>query len=86
MASHRGWRDFSIIISRIEMCVNEMQNLYNGISRLEKDKADIVDDAKRLADVKKILDIHPDYSVNWVRQRITKLSELKIWLKDNGYL
>jgi len=86
MATKRGWRDFSIIISRIEMCINEIQNLYNGVSRLEKDKADIVDDAVRLADVKKILDIHPDYSVNWVRQRITKLSELKTWLEDNGYL
>jgi len=86
MATKRGWRDFSVIISRIEMCINEMQNLYNGIVRLEKDKADIVDDADRLADVKKILDIHPDYSVTWVRQRITKLSELKTWLEDNGYL
>jgi len=86
MATKQGWRDFSVIISRIEMCVNEMQNLYNGINRLEKDKADIVDDASRLADVKKILDIHPDYSVTWVRQRITKLSELKTWLEDNRYL
>jgi len=86
MATKRGWRDFSVIISRIEMCVNEVQNLYNGISRLEKDKADIIDDAGRLADVKKIFDIHPDYSVTWVRQRIAKLSELKTWLEENGYL
>ena len=86
MASKKAWRDFSIIISRIEMCVNEMQTLYSGINRLEKDKADIVDDADRLADVKKILDIHPDYSVTWVRQRITKLSALKTWLEDNEYL
>jgi len=86
MASKEAWRDFSVIISRIEMCVNEIQALYNGISRLEKDKADIVDDADRLADLKKILDIHPDYSVTWARQRIAKLSELKTWLEDNGYL
>jgi len=86
MSTKRGWRDFSVIISRIEMCVNEVQTLYNGISRLEKDKADIVDDADRLADLKKILDIHPDYSVSWVRQRITKLSELKTWFEDNGYI
>jgi len=86
MATKQGWRDFSVVISRIEMCINEIQTLYNGISRLEKDKTDIVDDADRLADLKKILDIHPDYSVTWVRQRITKLSELKTWLEDNGYL
>ncbi len=86
MATKQGWRDFSVIISRIEMCINEMQSLYNGIARLEKDKADIVDDADRLAEVKKILDIHPDYSVTWVQQRITKLSELKTWLEDNGYI
>jgi len=86
MADKQGWRDFSVIISRIEMCTNEMQALYNGISRLEKDKAEIVDDTARLAEVKKILDIHPDYSVTWARQRIAKLSELKTWLDDNGYL
>lgn len=86
MATKEGWRDFSKIISRIEQCTYEVQNLYNGISRLEKDKVDIVDDAARLADVKKILDIHPSYSVTWVRQKITKLSELKQWLEDNGYI
>jgi len=86
MATKRGWRYVSVISSKRGRHFNEMKTIYNGISRLEKDKADIVDNADRLADVKKILDIHPDYSVNWVRQRITKLSELKTWLKDNGYL
>jgi len=86
MATKQGWRDFKVIIPRIEQCVDEIHTLFTEINRLEKDKADIVDDADRLADVKKILDIHPDYSVNWVRQRITKLSELKTWLEDNGYL
>jgi|GEM_PF-3617057 len=86
MATSQGWRDFSVIISRIEMCVNEIQILANGISRLEKDKAEIVDDAERLADVKGILDIHPDYSVTWFTTRFNKLKTLKTYLEDNGYL
>lgn len=86
MATKQGWQDFSIITSRIEQCADEIHTIFTEINRLEKDKTDIVDNADRLADVKKILDIHPDYSVTWVRQRITKLSVLKTWLEDNGYL
>lgn len=86
MATKQGWTDFRVIVSRIEQCADEIHTLFTEINRLEKDKADIVDDAARLANVKEILDIHPSYSVNWVRQRITKLSELKTWLEDNGYL
>lgn len=86
MATKQGWKDFNTIISRMKICIDNILELSNQIQRLEKNKDDIIDDAVRLADIKEILDIHPDYSVNWVQQRITKLSELKTWLEDNNYL
>lgn len=85
-ANKQAWRDFRIIIRSIEVTEGQIQQLYNYIEGVESEKAEIIDDVIRRDELIKILDIHPDYSVNWVQTRITKLAELKQWLEDNNYI
>lgn len=86
MATKQAWGDFARLMGRIGGAITEIENIVHSIESIEKIKIEIVDDADRLAGIKEILDIHPDFSVNWVQARITKLSQLKTWLEDNGYL
>lgn len=86
MANKQGWRDFAVIIGRIKGLVNDIAQMNNDIERLLKDKQDIIDDPDRKDELKTILDINPDYSINWVATRIAKLEELKSYLEDNRFL
>lgn len=85
-ANKQAWRDFRIIIRAIETTEGQIQQLHNYIVGIESEKAEIIDDTARRNELIKILDVHPDYSVQWVQTRITKLTELKQWLEDNGYI
>jgi len=85
-ANKEAWRDFRVIIGALESGEMQIQQLYNTIVSIESEKAEIIDDVNRRNELIKILNIHPDYSVQWVQVRITKLTELKQWLIDNGYV
>jgi len=85
-ANKQAWRDFRVITGSLERAESDIQTLYHLIKGIQSEKAEIIDDVDRRNELIKILNVHPDYSVNWVQTRITKLTELKKWLIDNNYV
>lgn len=85
-ANKQAWRDFRVIIGAIETTEGQIQQLYNYIVGIESEKVEIINDIARRDELIKILDVHPDYSLQWAQTRITKLTDLKQWLIDNGYI
>ena len=86
MANEQGWRDFRQITSIIDQANNNVQEINNAIDRLRHDKQEILDDATRKAEVKKIIDIHPLYTIASLTADYQKMVALQTFLVDNGYL
>ena len=86
MANEQGWRDFGQITRMIDQVKRNVQEINNTINRLKHDKQEILDDPVRLAEVKKIIDIHPLYTIPMLQVIFQKMTELQTFLVDNGYL
>ena len=86
MANEQGWRDFGQIISIMDRVKGDALEINNAINRLKHDKQEILDDATRKAEVKKIIDIHPLYTITSLTDDYQKMVALQTFLIDNGYL
>jgi len=45
-----------------------------------------MDDTDRKTELKKIIDVHPDFTIESITVQYLKLMTLKTWLEDNGYI
>ena len=86
MANEQGWKDFEQITGMIEQVKNHIQGINNTIDRLKHGKQEILDDAIRKAEVKKIIDIHPLYTITSLTDDYQKMVTLQTFLVDNGYI
>ena len=86
MANEQGWRDFQQLISIIGQVKGHVSEIDNSVDRLKFDKAAIMDDPARLAEVVEILAIHPLYSAAQLQAYYQKAVALQTWLEDSGYL
>lgn len=86
MANALGWSDFNKILSELTGSQQHVQDLYRVISVLKVSKEAIWGDAERKANLKEIVDVHPDYSITSLGTQYNKLITLKTWLEDNGYV
>lgn len=86
MADEQGWRDFDQITNSIDGAKGAILEINNLVNRLKHDKAAIMDDAGRLAEVTEIIGIHPLYSIAGLQADYTALVALQTFLIDNGYV
>lgn len=86
MANEQGWRDFRQITSSIDRAKHACIEINNLVNRLKHDKTEIFDDATRKAEAKKIVDIHPLYTITGLQDDFAKLVALQTFLEDNEYL
>jgi len=86
MATEQGWRDFDQITRMIDQVKGNVQEINNTTNRLKHDKQEIIDNPARLAEVKKIINIHPLYTIPMLQIIFQKMTELQTFLSDNGYL
>ena len=86
VANKQGWRDFRAFTGLMDSTDSSIVNVYNHIVSLESEKAAILDDAERKAEVLKIVNIHPDYALDSIVAKLQKFNTLKSYLEDNGYL
>ena len=86
MANEQAWRDFRQITGMMDNVKNNIQGINNTINRLKHDKQEILDDTTRKAEVEKIIDIHPLYTITQLQNQYQKAAALQAWLQDNGYL
>jgi len=63
-----------------------IEDVARWAGNLQAIKTEIFDDTDRKAELKKIVDIHPDYTITGVVATYQKLQTLKTYLEDNGYI
>ena len=86
MANEQGWKDFGQITSIMDQVKGNVVEINNAVNRLKHDKQEILDDATRKAEVKKIIDIHPLYTIASLTADYQKMVALQTFLINNGYL
>lgn len=85
-ATEQAFIDLSIVTGKINRINADIKEVAHNIEQLEGLKIAILDDSKRAAELKKILDIHPKHTKVKFANAIKKLSDLKDYLATNGYL
>ena len=86
MSTKQSWQDFNRIIREFNRIQESIEDVSRWAGNLRAIKTGIFDDTERKAELKKIIDIHPDYTITGVVATYQKLQTLKTYLEDNGYV
>lgn len=86
MANEQAWQDFKRITRAFMIIPGKINEIHNQIERLKELKQEILDDATRKAEMKKIIDIHPLYTIANLQADYQKIIALQAFLENNGYL
>jgi len=86
MANQLAWNDFNRVIREFNRIQESIEDVSRWTGNLQAIKTEIFDDTDRKAELKKIIDIHPDYTITGVVATYQKLQTLKTYLEDNGYV
>lgn len=84
--TEQAFEDFARIIGNGNQLFDDIKAIGRAIDEFKLIKEEIIDDAERKAEVKKLIDLHPEYTIAKVTNGYNKLITLKSWLEDNGYL
>lgn len=85
-ANKQAWDDFSSVVGTVERTKSDVKEVGRNIGRLKEMKTEVMDNTSRKAELKKIIDQHPDFTIQSLGADFTKLIALHTWLEDNGYL
>ena len=85
-ATKQAFEDFARIIGGGNRIFDDIKAIGRAIDEFTLIKQEIIDNPDRKAEVKKIIDLHPDYSITNVTNGYTKLMAFRSWLEDNNYL
>lgn len=86
MATRLAWADFGSFVGKLNRIKSDVSAIARDIENLAELKTEILDDSDRKAELKKIIDVHPDYSIVSLGSDYPKLITLKNYLEDNGYI
>ena len=81
MATKQAIDDFSNIARRIGHAKLNIREVVRQIERIEELSKKMFGDSKRLAEIKKVPDIHPTYTIKQIKSEISNLKTLKEKLK-----
>lgn len=74
--TQEGWRSFNRLTNVIDRTESQAQQFYNEFVVLKKLKVQIIDNASLLAEVVKVIDVHPDYTTASIISRINALEAM----------
>ena len=86
MANQLAWQDFNRVTREFDRIQESIEDVSRWAGNLQAIKTEIFDDTDRKAELKKIIDIHPDYTIEDIVTTYQKLRTLKTYLEDNGYV
>ena len=86
MSNQQSWLDFNRVIREFDRIQESIEDVSRWAGNLQTIKTEIFDDVDRKVELKKIIDIHPDYTITGVVKMYQKLQVLKTYLEDNGYV
>lgn len=84
--TEQAFADLPRITGKYNRILGDIQGIGHEIEYLEELEVEILDDPERMAELKKLIDVHPVLTVTKVKAAIKKLKDLRIHLADNGYL
>jgi len=84
--NNQAWNDFKNLRNDIKAVKHQLSSTYERIRDLDEFANEILNDNDRKAELKKLIDQHPDYDLSDIQSRVQKLRALKQWLEDNDYV
>ena len=81
-----AWKNFRRIIGIVNQLKNSVKQITEGIDELKTMKEEILDDPALKAELKKVLDVYPNASIQSLTNDYAKFKTLKEWLEDNDYI
>jgi len=73
----QAFADLPRLIGNINRVKSDIEETVREIGRIEELAKEILDDPVRKAELKKVIDIHPVYTVTGIESEIAKLKALK---------
>ncbi len=80
-ATEQAFEDLPKLTGSINRTKSDIQEVIKQIEAIENLVKEILDDPVRKANLKKIIDIHPSYTITGIEADITKLKALKEKIK-----
>ena len=77
------WDDFNVLTNKIEGVQDNIQHVFNVIAQINDLEIEILNDPERKAEVKKLIDLHPEWAVTDITSYLTKLKNLAAYLEIN---
>lgn len=86
MANETAWTHFREIIGVIKRLKDSISQFVKDIERLRVMKEEILDNAELRAELKKIVDVSHDTTMESLVADYTQFQALRDWLEENEYI
>lgn len=86
MVNETTWTHFKEITELIKRLGDNVSQIARGIDKLKSMKKEILDNAEFKAELKKIIDIYPDASMDSIVEDYQRFQALRDWLAENEYI
>lgn len=86
MANETAWVHFREITGIIDRLNNNIKQIARDIDRLRVMKEEILDNAELRAELKKIVDVSHDTTMESLVADYTQFQALRDWLVENNYI
>lgn len=86
MVNETTWVHFREIIGKISRLNDSINQIARDIDKLKAMKETILDNAEFRANLKKIIDVYPDATIESLVDDYNRFQALKSWLEENKYI
>lgn len=86
MANETAWIHFREITGRINRLNGNIKQIARDIDKLKSIKEDILDNAELRAELKKIVDVSHDTTMESIIEDYQRFQALRDWLAENNYI
>lgn len=85
-ANSTAWTHFKEITGIINRVGDNISQIARDIDRLKSMKETILDNAEFRVELKKVIDVYPDATMESLIADYTKFQGLRDWLEENNYI
>jgi len=86
MANETAWIQCKEITGIINRLNNNIRHIARDIDKLKSMKEDILDNAELRAELKKVIDVHYDATMESLVADYQRFQALRDWLAENNYI
>jgi len=86
MIDNTTWQHFEAIINKIRRLEASIKQIARDIDKLKAMKEEILDNTEFKAELKKIIDVYPDATMESLIADYQRFQDLRDWLVKNNYI